>query len=190
MACTIAITKSRNLNCVTTKVGIRSLSIIQFDPLNRVVTTVAGVVTLPDYMLTATAPAGAKIARFDVKNTTTNYTDTLTNNMDTRSGGRKGELPLVLVSSTGVDNIELSNVIDELTKTEFVAFLEMKNGDIFAVGSQFGCFTTTAVDTTGGQDGDLNGVTLTIATEEAVSFRKYWLASAAAAQLLASTKAY
>lgn len=109
MACTIAITKSRNLNCVTKKVGIRSLSIIQFDPLNRVATTAGGVVTLPTYMLTGTAPAGAKIARFDVKNTTTNYTDTLTNNMDTRSGGRKGELPLVLVSSTGLDNIALSD---------------------------------------------------------------------------------
>lgn len=190
MACTIVITKSRNLNCVTKKVGIRSLSIIQFDPLNRVATTPGGVVTLPDYMLTATLPAGAKIARFDVKNTTTNYTDTLTNNMDTRSGGRKGELPLVLVSATGLDNIALSDVVDELTKTEYVAFLEMKNGDIFAIGSQFGAFTPTVVDTTGGQDGDLNGVTLTVATDEADSFRKYWLAPAASAQLLASTKAY
>lgn len=190
MACTIAITKSRNLNCVTKKVGIRSLSIVQFDSLNRVATTSGGVVTLPDYMLTATAPAGAKIARFDVKNTTTNYTDTLTNNMDTRSGGRKGELPLVLVASGGLDNIALSDLIDELTKTEFVAFLEMKNGDIFAVGSQFGAFTTTAVDTTGGQDGDLNGVTITIATDEEYSFRKYWLTAPAVAQLLASTKAY
>lgn len=190
MGCTIALTKSRNLNCVTKKVGIRSVSIVQFDALNRVATTSGGVVTLPTYMLTATAPSGAKIARFDVKNTTTNYTDTLTNNMDTRSGGRKGELPLVLVASTGLDNVELSDLVDEITKTEFVAFLEMKNGDIFAVGSQFGAFTTTAVDTTGGQDGDLNGVTLTIATDEADSFRKYWLTSAAAAQLLASTKAY
>lgn len=190
MACTIAITKSRNLNCVTKKVGIRSLSIVQFDPLNRIATTSGGVVTLPNYMLTATAPAGAKIARFDVKNTTTNYTDTLTNNMDTRSGGRKGELPLVLVASNGLDNIALSDIIDELTKTEFVAFLEMKNGDIFAVGSQFGAFTTTAVDTTGGQDGDLNGVTITIATDEEYSFRKYWLTAPAAAQLLASTMAY
>lgn len=188
--CTITLTKSRNLNCVTKKVGIRSLSIIQFDPLNRVVTTPTGVTTLPAYMLDATLPAGPKIARFDVKNTTINYTDTLTNNLDTRSGGRKGELPLVLVSSTGVDNIELATLVDELTKTEFVGFLEMKNGDIFAIGSQFGAMVTTSVETTGGQDGDLNGVTLTIATDEADSFRKYWLASAAVAQLTASTLPY
>lgn len=188
--CTIALTKSRNLNCFTKKVGIRSLSIIQFDPLNRIETTSAGVVTLPDYMLTATLPAGAKIARFDVKNTTTNYTDTLTQNPDTRSGGRKGELPLVLVSAAGLDNIALSDAVDEITKTEFVAFLEMKNGDIFAIGSQFGAMIPTEVDTTGGQDGDLNGKTITIATDEADSYRKYWLAPAAVAQLLASTMAY
>jgi hypothetical protein len=188
--CTIALTKSRNLNCITKKVGIRSISIIQFDPLNRIATTSTGVTTLPTYMLTATAPAGAKIARFDVKNTTSNYTDTLTNNMDTRSGGRKGELPIVLVSAAGLDNIALSDIVDELTKTEFVAFLEMKNGDIFAIGSQFGAMVPTEVDTTGGQDGDLNGKTITISTDEADSYRKYWLSSAAVAQLLASTMAY
>lgn len=190
MVCTIALTKSRNLNCVKKLVGIRSLSIIQYDPLNRVVTTAGGVVTLPDYMLTATAPSGAKIARFDVKSTTTNYTDTLTNNMDTRSGGRKGELPLVLVSGTGLDNVTLSDVIDQLTKTEFVGFLEMKNGDTFAIGSGFGAMISTAVDTTGGQSGDLDGVTLTISTDESESFRKYWLTAPAVAQLLASTMAY
>ena len=188
--CTIALTKSRNLNCFTKKVGIRSLSIIQFDSLNRVATTSAGVVSLPAYMLTATLPAGAKIARFDVKNTTTNYTDTLTQNGDTRSGGRKGELPLVLVSATGLDNIALAGIIDELTKTEFIGFLEMKNGDVFAIGSEFGAMIPTAVDTTGGQDGDLNGVTITISTDESDSFRKYWLASTAVAELLASTMSY
>ena len=188
--CVIALTKSRNLNCITKKVGIRSLSVITFDPLNRVATTTGGVVTLPDYMLTATLPAGAKISRFDVKNTTTNYTDTLTNNMDTRSGGRKGQLPLVLVSATGLDNIALSDIVDQISKTESVGFLEMKNGDVFAIGSQFGCMVSTAVDTTGGQDGDLNGVTITIDTDEADSFRKYWLTSPAVAQLLASTMAY
>lgn len=188
--CEIALTKSRNLNCVTKKVGIKSLSIIKYDPLNRIVSAPTGVATLPAYMLTATEPAGAKIARFDVKNTTSNYTDTLTNNMDTRSGGRKGQLPLVLVSATGLDNIELSTIVDELTKTEFVGFLEMKNGDYFAIGSQFGCMVSTAVDTTGGTDGDLNGVTLTIDTDEADSFRKYWLSAAAVTALLASTMPY
>lgn len=188
--CEIALTKSRNLNCVTKKVGIKSISIVKYDPLNRVVTTSGGVVTLPDYMLSATLPAGAKLARFDVKNTTSNYTDTLTNNMDTRSGGRKGQLPLVLVSATGLDNTVLSDIVDQLTKTEFVGILEMKNGDFFAIGSQFGCMVSTAVDTTGGQDGDLNGVTLTIDTDEADSFRKYWLTAPAVAQVIASTLAY
>lgn len=188
--CEIALTKSRNLNCVTKKVGIKSISIVKYDPLNRVATTTGGVVTLPDYMLSATLPAGAKLARFDVKNTTSNYTDTLTNNMDTRSGGRKGQLPLVLVSATGLDNTVLSEIVDQLTKTEFVGILEMKNGDFFAIGSQFGCMVSTAVDTTGGQDGDLNGVTITIDTDEADSFRKYWLTAAAVAQVLGSTMAY
>lgn len=188
--CTIALTKSRNLNCVTKKVGVRSLSIVQFDPLNRIETTAGGVVTLPAYMLEATLPAGPKIARFDIKNTTANYTDTNTINLDTRSGGRKGELPFVLVSSTGLDNLDLNTIIDELTKTEFVGFLEFKNGDIFAIGSQFGAMVPTEVDTSGGQDGDLNGKTLTVATDEADSYRKYWLAPAAVAQLLASTMPY
>lgn len=188
--CEIALTKSRNLNCVTKKVGIRSLSIVPFDPLNRIVTTATGVMTLPAYMLNATLPAGPKIARFDIKNTTANYTDTYTANLDTRSGGRKGEFPFPLVSSTGLDNIELSDIVDELTKTEYVGFLELKNGDIFAIGSQFGCMTTTEVDTTGGQDGDLNGKTLTVATDEADSYRKYLLDAAAVAQLLASTMPY
>lgn len=188
--CEILLTKSRNLNCVTKKVGVKSLTIVKYDPLNRVVTTTGGVVTLPDYMLTATAPAGAKLARFDVKNTTSNYTDTLTNNMDTRSGGRKGQLPLVLVSATGLDNTVLSDIVDQLTKTEFVGILEMKNGDFFAIGSQFGCMVSTAVDTTGGQDGDLNGVTITIDTDEADSFRKFWLTAPAVAQVLGSTMAY
>jgi len=188
--CEIALLKSRNLNCVTKKVGIKSLTIVKYDPLNRIATTTGGVVTLPDYMLTATLPAGAKLARFDVKNTTSNYTDTLTINPDTRSGGRKGQLPLVLVSATGLDNTVLSDIIDQLTKTEWVGLLEMKNGDWFAIGSQFGILPSTAVDTTGGQDGDLNGVTLTIDTDEADSFRKYWLTAPAVAQVLGSTMAY
>lgn len=188
--CEIALTKSRNLNCVTKKVGIKSISIVKYDPLNRIVTTTGGVVTLPAYMLTATDPAGGKLARFDVKNTTSNYTDTLTNNMDTRSGGRKGQLPLVLVSATGLDNTVLSDIVDQLTKTEFVGIVEMKNGDFFAIGSQFGCMVSTAVDTTGGQDGDLNGVTITIDTDEADSFRKFWLTAPAVVQVLASTMAY
>lgn len=188
--CIIALTKSRNLGCVTKKVGIRSISIVQYKPLERIVSTAAGVVTLPAYMLTGNLPAGAKIARFEVKNSTTGFTDTLTQNPDTRSGGRKGELSLVLFSGVGADNVVLSNVIDELTKTEFVAFVEMKNGETFAIGSEYGCMTTTAVDTTGAQDGDLNGVTLTIATDEANSFRKYWLTNDAVIQLLASTLPY
>jgi len=188
--CTIALTKSRNLNCVKKKVGIRSLSIITFKSLERVATTAGGVVTLPTYMLNATLPTGAKIARFDVKNTATNYTDTLTQNVDTRSNGRKGELPLVLIPSNGLDNVTLSEVIDQITKTEFVGFLEMKNGDVFAIGSQYGCMISSVADTTGGQDGDLDGVTITISTEESESFRKYWLTEPAVAQLLASTLAY
>ena len=188
--CTIALTKSRNLGCVSKKVGIRSISIVQYKPLERVATTIGGVISLPAYMLTAALPAGAKIARFEVKNSTTGFTDTLTQNADTRSGGRKGELSLVLIAGIGADNVALSAVVDELTKTEFVAFLEMKNGEVFAVGCQYGCMTGTVVDTTGAQDGDLNGVTLTIATDEADSFRKFWLTEPAVAQLLASTLPY
>ena len=188
--CIIALTKSRNLNCVKKKVGIRSLSIIMYKPLERVATTATGVATLPAYMLTATLPAGAKIARFDVKNTTTNFTDTLTQNPDTRSGGRKGELSLVLIASTGVDNVVLSEVVDQITKTEFVGFLEMKSGEVFAIGSQYGCMITSVVDTTGGQDGDLDGVTITVSTDETDSFRKFLLTEPAVAQLLASTLTY
>lgn len=189
--CTIALTKSRNLACIIRKVGVRALYIVQFDPLNRVVTaTGTGVVTLPAYMLEATLPSGPKIARFDIKNTTANYTDTLTNNLDTRSGGRKGEFPFPLVAPTGVDSVAFAETIDEITKTPFVGFLELKNGDIFATGSQFGAEVTTVVETTGGQDGDMNGAIVTVVTDEADSFRKYWLASAAVAQLTASTMPY
>lgn len=188
--CTIALTKSKNLNCIVSKAGVRALYIVQFDPLNRVVTTATGVATLPDYMLEATLPAGPKIARFDIKNTTANYTDTLTNNLDTRSGGRKGEFPFPLVATKGQDNVTFADVIEQITKTEFVGFLELKNGDIFAIGSQFGCLVTTAVETTGGQDGDMNGAIVTVTTDEEESFRKYWLSAAAVAQLTASTLPY
>lgn len=188
--CEIALTKSRNLNCITKKVGIRSFSIANFDPLNRIETTETGVVTLPEYLLTETLPAGPKIARFDVKNTTVGFVDTTTNNLDTRSGGKRGEMTLPLVASSGVDNIELAEIIEELTKTEGVGFLEMKNGDVFAIGSQFGFLVPTVVDQTGATDGDMNGVTITINTEEEYSFRKFLLAPAAVAQLIASTMPY
>ena len=188
--CTITFAKSKNLACFTSKVGARALYIVQFDPLNKIVTTTTGVATLPDYMLEATLPAGPKIARFDIKNTTANYTDTLTNNLDTRSGGRKGEFPFPLVAPKGQDNISFATDIEEITKTEFVAFLELKNGDIFAIGSQFGCLVTTVVETTGGQDGDMNGAIITVATDEEESARKYWLSPAAVAQLTASTLPY
>lgn len=187
MACAITLTKSRKLNCIQKTVGVRALYIVDFNPLDRVATASTGVASLPDYITTPVTPS---VARFDVKATTINYTDTLTNNMDTRSGGRKGELPIILSSTTGLDNVTLAEVIDQITKTEFLGFLELKNGDIFAIGSQFGCMVSTAVDTTGGQSGDLNGITLTIQTDEAESFRKFWLTPAAIAELVTATLPY
>jgi hypothetical protein len=291
--CTLALTKSRNLNCVKKKIGIRSFSIARFDSLNRIIsngsslgvaqvvslnitaaattssnvtvtlngtatnvailtgdatsvvatkiraaaftgyttsgtgtnviftaTTIGdrldpiysagttgatgsiavstagqnvgsgGVLTLPSYMQFATAPSGGKIARFDVKNTTTGFNDTLTQNPDTRSGGRKGEFSLTLFSGGGMDNIALSELVDEVTKTDFVGFIEYKTGEIFAVGSQFGCMISSVVDSTGATDGELDGVTITINTEESESFRKYLLTPTAVAEFTASRLAY
>lgn len=291
--CVLTLPKSRNLNCVKKKIGIRSFSIVRFDSLNRIVangssvgvaqvvslnitgtattssnvtvtlngtaTTVAiltgdvatvvatkiratsfagyttsgtgtnvlftattvgdridpiylagttgatgsiavstagqnvgsgGVLTLPTYMQFATSPAGGKIARFDVKNTTAGFNDTLTQNPDTRSGGRKGEFSLTLSSAGGMDNIALSELVDEITKTDFVGFIEYKTGEIFAVGSQFGCMISSVVDSTGATDGELDGVTITINTEESDSFRKYLLTPTAVAEFSAARLSY
>lgn len=185
MACTITLANSRKLPCIKRRIGIRAVYIAQFNRQDPVITSSTGVASLPVYLTTP----GNSVARYDVKSTTANYTDTLTQNLDTRSGGRKGELPIVLIPSAGVDNVKLATEIDEFSKTETLIFLEMKNGDFFAIGSQFGCNITTAVDTTGGQSGDLDGVTITIQTEESESFRKYWLTSTAVTELIAATVA-
>ena len=180
MACTLTLANSRKLPCIKSRVGIRAIYVFPFDATDKVVTTVAGVVALPTYIATTDG------ARYDIKSTTANYTDTLTQNLDNRSGGRKGELPVIIVPNSGVDNVKLAEEIDQISKTESLIFLEMKNGDTFAIGSQFGCNISTAVDTTGGQSGDLDGVTMTIQTDESDSFRKYWLSSTAVTALQAA----
>lgn len=184
MTCSITLTKSRKLPCVTTKVGIRAIYIVQFNAMDKVETASTGVAALPLYITTPVTPS---VARYDVKATTINLTETLTQNLDTRSAGRKGELPIVLMPSAGVDNVTLALELEQITKTETLCFIEMKNGDFFAIGSQEGCMINTAVDTTGGQSGDLNGVTVTISTDEGDSYRKYWLTAPAIEELITAT---
>lgn len=184
MACTITLVNSRKLPCMRSRVGIRAVYIVQFNRQDTIQTTTAGVVELPTYI---TSPLTPSVARYDVKSTTINYTDTRTQNLDNRSFGSKGELPIILIPGEGVDNVVLAEEVEQWSKTETLVFLEYKSGEFFAIGSQFGCNISTSVDTSGGQSGDLNGKTITIQTDESEDYRKYWLTPAAVTELITAT---
>lgn len=171
MSC-VTLTKSRGLGCTTPSAGVLAVGIGAYDGFNRIVTTPTGVTSI------ATQFPAESIARFELKNTTTKYLENYVYNPDTRSGGYKGSLPAIFNVATG-DDLSLAADMSEICKGETVLFLELKNGLIFAVGSQNGAWVVTKDNDTGGQAGDLNGYTVTFNTEEPQDFRLYKLTGTA-----------
>lgn len=182
MSC-VTLTKSRKLNCISKIPGIRAIGLGQFDGTNRLVKTPTGVTAL------ATAFAAASIARFELKNTTTNFIENGVSGGDNRSTGVTGNIPCVFNVPEGAD-VELNTVVEELLKGEVVLFLEMNDGTIRAAGSQLGALAITADDQTGGTIGDLNGYTVTFNTMEPDFSRGYILSADALTDYAAALMPY
>lgn len=151
--------------------GIKAISFGLFDPLDRVVTTSAGVVALP---------YGANtLARFDVKNTTAKYVETITKGGDTNAKSVAGTVPLTLaIEPDPTKHLSITKIVDTLIDRDWTAFLEYRDGTIVAIGSQNGAVVLTATGDTGGTANDLNGYTVTITTDEPDESRKYTLTGA------------
>lgn len=174
MAGCVTLTKSKKLPCNSKLAGIAAIGIAPYDSLNKVVTTATGVIGL------ATKYGGLgldKIARFELKNTTSNYIENGVSGGDNRSTGVTGNVTVVLNVAAGTD-LEINAIVDELLKGEVVLFLEKKDGTIVCAGSQLGALAITADNQTGGTIGDLNGYTITFNTMEPDFSRKYLLTGA------------
>lgn len=164
----VTLTKSRKLNCISKMAGVRAIGIGVFDSLTKLVKTPTGVIDV------ATAFGAGTIARFELKNTTTNFIENGISGGDNRSTGVTGNIPCIFNVPSGGD-AELTAVVEELLKGEVVLFLEMNDGTIKAAGSQLGALALTADDQTGGTIGDLNGFTVTFNTLEPDFSRGYIL---------------
>lgn len=171
MSC-VTLTKSRKLACNGGLPGIQAVTVGVFNSLNKVAKTGAGVVEL------ATAYGANTLARFEVKNTQTNYVENATSGGDNRSISIKGTLPVILNVTPGED-IDLTETAEQLLKGPVVFFIERKDGRIFACGTQTGAEALTVDNQTGGTTGDLDGFTVTFTTEEEKFSRGYLLSGAA-----------
>lgn len=174
MAITCAtLTGSRKLPCKASVAGIRSIAFGVFDPMDRIVTTTAGVVTISGVYATSS------LARFDVKNTTAKYLENATKGADTNSKSIKGAVSLHLtVPPDTADHIAVAKIADTLMDRQWVVFLELKDGTILCAGSQNGADVLTADADTGGTANDMNGFTVNITTDEIDFARKYALSGA------------
>jgi hypothetical protein len=179
----VTLTKSRKLNCISKMPGIRAIGIGAFDGTNRVVKTPAGVIEL------ATAFGATTIARFELKNTTTNFLENGISGGDSRSTGVTGNVPCIFNVPEGGD-AELNLIVEELLKGETVLFLEKNDGTIIVAGSQLGALAITADDQTGGTIGDLNGYTVTFNTMEPDYARGYILSGDALTDYAAALMPY
>jgi hypothetical protein len=182
MSC-VTLTKSRKLNCISKMPGVRAVGIGAYDGVNRIVKEAAGVTDL------ATAYGVGTIARFELKNTTTNYIENGVSGGDNRSTGVTGNIPCIFNVPEGAD-AEINAVVEELLKGEVVLFLEMNDGTIKAAGSQLGALAITADDQTGGTIGDLNGYTVTFNTMEPDFSRGYILSGQALTDYAAALMPY
>lgn len=168
----VTLEKSRKLGCASALPGIQAIGIAEFDQNKKIVKTNTGVTAL------ALIYGADSIARFEVKNTTIKYIENGVSGGDNRSKGVKGTLPVVLNMPPGLD-VEVTTDIEQLMNGPVVFFIEKKNGDIFACGTQCGADAITIDSDTGGQSGDLDGFTVTFNTEEPHFSRLYKLSGAA-----------
>ena len=183
MADCVVLTKSRKLACASKQAGVKAVSIAPYDALNLIVKGATGVTALP-----AIYDAGS-IARLELKNTTTKFLENGVSGGDNRSTGVTGNISCIFnIPENG--EVETTKMVEELMKGEFVAFLELKNGKIVAIGSQNGAVVTTADGDTGATIGDLVGYTVNIQTTEPDFSKGYVLSGDALTSYAAALMAY
>lgn len=185
MAITCAtLTGSRTRNCKPSIAGLRAVSFGVYDPTNRLETSATGVTDL------ATVYGAGTLARFAVKNTTTDLVETATKGADTNSKTVKGTMPLVLEAMPDSEHqLETSLVANTLMDREWVVFLEYRDGTIVAAGSQNGADCLNYVAQSGGTTEGLNGFTLTVTTDEPTDSRSYTLTGDALTEYAAALMA-
>lgn len=152
MAC-ISLTGGRALPCRSnSRSGIKAIGVIAFE--EGLISGTAGEVSTFPVAIT-------EVHRFEVRNTTNNYVDTLNSDPDTRSISYDGSMTIVLQNL----DLDLRNTFVELSKGELIIFIETNKGDILVQGSGFGAMLS-AGDLTTGAGGDLNGSNLTFTSSE------------------------
>jgi hypothetical protein len=179
----VTLTLSRKLKDNSTHSGIRAVGVGAYNSTTRLVTTATGVIDV------TSAFASASIARLEVKNTTTKYVETGVSGGDNRSTGYNGAITCMFNVPKGAE-IETAKLITELTKGEFVFFLEYYDGTIKACGSQNGALATAPIADTGGTVGDMKGYTITFNTQEAELSDLYILSGAGITGYASALKAY
>lgn len=181
----LTLDKSYKKSCKASIAGIQAASFGVYDTANRLVTTSAGVVDV------ATVYGTGTLARFEVKNTTAKYLENGTKGLDTNAKSVKGAVTFnIAIPPDIATHIEKSKVVDTLMDREWVIFLEMKDGTILPIGSQFGAEILTAEGDTGGMDNDLNGYIVNITTNEPDFARKYALSGDGLVDYAAALMAY
>jgi hypothetical protein len=146
------------------KAGVKAIGFAPFNVFNRLATTSAGVVDLETTF--GTTPF---IARFEIRNTTSTYTETDTIGMDTLAGEIAGTFPFTLpIPPSQTERLKIANIVEKFRQNtkRWVCFLELNDGTIKAIGSQFGCEVFTGTNATGGTGQDLNGYTINVTTKE------------------------
>lgn len=153
MAC-VSLTGGRELSCRSvSNSGVKAIGVIAFE--EGLISGTAGEVASIPSSITV-------IHRLEVKNTTNTYVDTFTTDEDTRSASWDGSMTLVLQKL----DLELRNLVVELSKGELIVFIERNNGDILVQGSGFGALMSAGDLTTGGAKTDLNGANVTFTSTE------------------------
>ena len=177
------LTKSVKLKDQSTQSGVRAIGIGVFNSTNRIVTTATGVIDLATYFGATT------IARLEVKNGTTKYLETGISGGDNRNVGYNGAITVFFSEPKGAE-LEIANLITQLTKFENVVFLEYYDGTIKAIGSQNGCLASAPIYDSGGTIGDFKGGQITLNTMEADLSALYLLTGDALVDYAAALKAY
>jgi hypothetical protein len=145
------ITKSRLLGCKSGFAGIKAVSFMPYTKL----TLTAG------DMFEGTGMTGS-VYRYELKNDGCNYEETGASDRNTSTTVYDGKLSLVLP------------VLDRATRDEIklmaygrpLIFAELFNGDIWLLGSEFGCELNSVKMGSGGARKDMSGFSLEFSTQE------------------------
>jgi len=155
------LTKSLKKPCVKSIAGVRAISFGLFDPMDRIATTSAGVVDV------AAVYGAGTLSRFEVKSTTSKYTETRTTGEDTNSTNVKGTFPLMLAIPPDVTTrLDIAKIEQTLAERQWTLFIEYKDGSIVCAGSQNGADVLTSDSDSGATGTDRNGFMVNITTDE------------------------